>query len=249
MLFSNESNFILFIPRSMLSAFKIATNLCQNALALLMPVFILRVPLIFSVFAFWIWLGINSLSCPLPFRILTPKHWGPLAYLDAPNFYNFDAIVIDERWPDDSCPDDLILTKRKLRWPTNRKCRSLEFTRPLQFCFSSKICSTNQRRELKNTSMWLATCSRQSCSKNSLHARSARYTRKTYLKAYYQRCRLLVMDFWEGLKICRAKLSNQPHNIEDEHGNFVVSFLQHHRHCQIHYMNYQRKSISLFPSV
>ena len=126
MLFSNESNFILFIPRSMLSAsgttvlfFKIATNLCQNALALLMPVFILRVPLIFSVFAFWIWLGI-SLSCPLPFRILTPKHWGPLAYLDAPNFYNFDAIVIDERWPDDSCPDDLILTKRKLRWPTNR---------------------------------------------------------------------------------------------------------------------------------
>ena len=128
MLFSNESNFILFIPRSMLSAsgttvlfFKIATNLCQNALVLLMPVFILRVPLIFSVFAFWIWLGI-SLSCPLPFRILTPKHWGPLAYLilDAPNFYNFDAIVIDERWPDDSCPDDLILTKRKLRWPTNR---------------------------------------------------------------------------------------------------------------------------------
>ena len=131
MLFSNESknesNFIPFIPRSMLSAsettvlfFKIATNLCQNALALLMPVFILRVPLIFSVFAFWIWLGI-SLSCPLPFRILTPKHWGPLAlYLDAPNFYNFNAIVIDERWPDDSCPDDLILTKRKLRWPTNR---------------------------------------------------------------------------------------------------------------------------------
>ena len=69
-------------------------------------------------------------------------------------------------------------------------------SRPLQFCFSSKICSTNQRRELKNTSMWLATCSRQSCSKNSLHARNARYTRKTYLKAYYQRCRLLVMDFW-----------------------------------------------------
>ena len=85
----------------------------------LMPVFILRVPLILSVFAFWIWLGIR-LSFPLPFRILTPKHWGPLAYLDAPNFYNFDAIVIDERWPDDSCPADLILTKRKLRWPTNR---------------------------------------------------------------------------------------------------------------------------------
>ena len=31
---------------------KIATNLCQNALALLMPVFILRVPLILSIFAF-----------------------------------------------------------------------------------------------------------------------------------------------------------------------------------------------------
>ena len=130
MLFSNESNFILFILRSMLSAsgttvlfFKIATNLCQNALALLMPVFILRVPLIFSVFAFWIWLGI-SLSCPLPFRILTPKHWGPLAYLDAPNFYNFDAIVIDERWPDDSCPDDLILTKRKLRRTNKQKFRN-----------------------------------------------------------------------------------------------------------------------------
>ena len=44
--------------------------------------------------------------------------------------------------------------------------------------------------------MWLTTCSRQSCSKNSLHTRSVRYTRKTYLKAYYQRCRLLVMDFW-----------------------------------------------------
>ena len=27
---------------------------------------------------------------------------------------------------------------------------------------------------------------------------------------------------------CRAKLSNQPNNIGDEHGNFVVSFLQHH---------------------
>ena len=92
MLFSNESNFILFIPRSMLSAsgttvlfFKIATNLCQNALALLMPVFILRVPLIFSVFAFWIWLGI-SLSCPLPFRILTPKHWGPLIIIGCSEF-------------------------------------------------------------------------------------------------------------------------------------------------------------------
>ena len=36
---------------------------------------------------------------------------------------------------------------------------------------------------------------------------------------------------------CRAKLSNQPSNIGDEHGNFVVSFLQYHRH--IHYMNYQ----------
>ena len=46
---------------------------------------------------------------------------------------------------------------------------------------------------------------------------------------------------------CRAKLSNLPNNIGDEHGNFVVSFLQHHRH--IHYMNYQRRSISLFPSV
>ena len=176
MLFSNESNFILFIPRSILSAsgttvlfFKIATNLCQNVLALLMPVFILRVPLIFSVFAFWIWLGI-SLSFSLPFRILTPKHWGPLAYLDVPNFYNFDAIIIDERWPDDSCPDDLILTKRKLRWPTNSNF-VMPFARPLQFCFSSKICSTNQRRELKNTSTWLATCSRQSCSNNSLHAK------------------------------------------------------------------------------
>ena len=86
MLFSNESNFILFIPRSILSAsgttvlfFKTATNLCQNELALLMPVFILRVPFIFSVFAFWIWLGI-SLSCSLPFPILTPKDWGTLAY-------------------------------------------------------------------------------------------------------------------------------------------------------------------------
>ena len=46
---------------------------------------------------------------------------------------------------------------------------------------------------------------------------------------------------------CTAKLSNQPNNIRDEHGNFVVSFLQHRRH--IHYMNYQRRSISLFPSV
>ena len=47
----------------------------------------------------------------------------------------------------------------------------MPFARPLQFCFSSKICSTNQRRELKNTSTRLATCSRQSCSKNSLHAK------------------------------------------------------------------------------
>ena len=39
---------------------------------------------------------------------------------------------------------------------------------------------------------------------------------------------------------CTAKLSNQPNNIRDEHGNFVVSFLQHHR--RIHYMNYQRRS-------
>ena len=160
MLFSNESNFIMFIPRSILSAsettvlfFKIATNLCQNVLAFLMPVFILRVPLIFSVFAFWIWLGKYSLSCSLPFRILTPKHWGPLAYLDAPNFYNFDAIIIDERWPNDSCPGDLILTKRKLWWPTNSNF-VMPFARPLQFCFCSKICSTNQRRELKNTSTW-----------------------------------------------------------------------------------------------
>ena len=46
---------------------------------------------------------------------------------------------------------------------------------------------------------------------------------------------------------CRAKLSNQQNIIGDKHGNFVVSFLQYHRH--IHYMNYQRRSISLFPSV
>ena len=47
---------------------------------------------------------------------ILPKYSvGCPCYLDAPNFYNFDAIVIDERWPDDSCPDDLILTKRKLR--------------------------------------------------------------------------------------------------------------------------------------
>ena len=46
---------------------------------------------------------------------------------------------------------------------------------------------------------------------------------------------------------CSAKLSNQSNNIGDEHGNFVVSFLQHHRH--VHYMNYQLRPISLFPSV
>ena len=146
MLFSNESNFILFIPRSILSTsvttvllFKIATNLCPNVLALLMPVFILRVPLIFSVFALWFWLGI-SLSCSLPFRILTPKHWGPLAY--------FDAIIINERWPDDSCPDDLILAKRKLWWPTNSNL-VMPFARPLQFCFSSKNLSNQSKARIE----------------------------------------------------------------------------------------------------
>ena len=34
----------------------------------------------------------------------------------------------------------------------------------------------------------------------------------------------------EACIFCKAKLSNELNNIGDEHGNFVVSFLQHHRH-------------------
>ena len=51
----------------------------------------------------------------------------------------------------------------------------------------------------------------------------------------------------KACKFCRTKLSNQHNNIGDERGSFVVSLLQQHRH--IHHMNYQRKSISFFPSM
>ena len=35
------------------------------------------------------------------------------------------------------------------------------------------------------------------------------YTRKTYLNAYYQRCRLLVMDFWYLKTKCAVKNGNK----------------------------------------
>ena len=54
----------------------------------------------------------------------------------------------------------------------------------------------------------------------------------------------------KACKFCRAKLPNQPKKyIGDEHGSFVVQCKLTPTPPRINYMNYQRRSISFFPSV